>query len=137
MATDLQVRIYQIVHFTVQSSHYSCFAAGFAELAKLKSLRVLDLGDCGISLSTSEFSTFLLVHLKKLPKLEYLNFSGNPIQDTIPHFRYLVIHELPHLKYLNWDMISKEVRIHFRKLYLCLTKLNACTTGPPPRPRTC
>eukprot|EP01122_Echinamoeba_exundans_P012223 TRINITY_DN5057_c0_g2_i1.p1 TRINITY_DN5057_c0_g2~~TRINITY_DN5057_c0_g2_i1.p1 ORF type:complete len:2032 (+),score=615.01 TRINITY_DN5057_c0_g2_i1:497-6097(+) len=83
---------------------------GFAELAKPKSLRVLDLSDCGIDLSINDFFSVLLVHLKKLPKLEYLTFSNNPIQSSIQDFRYLVIHELPKLRYLNWDLISKEDR---------------------------
>jgi hypothetical protein len=89
---------------------FLCIPAGFAELAKPKSLRVLDLSDCGVDLSISDFFSVLLVHLKKLPKLEYLTFSNNPIMSSIQDFRYLVIHELPKLRYLNWDLISKEDR---------------------------
>lgn len=58
----------------------------------------------------NEFFNFVLVHLKKLPKLEYLSLSGNPVQSTIREFRYFVIQELPRLKFLNWDVIAKEDR---------------------------
>ena len=71
---------------------------------------MLDLGECALDLPENEFFNFILVHLKKLPKLEYLNFSGNPVQSTIREFRYFVIQELPRLKYLNWDVIAKEDR---------------------------
>jgi len=84
--------------------------AGFSELGKLKNLRVLDLGECCIDLPENEFFNFVLPHLKKLPKLEYINFSGNPIQTTIREFRYFAIFELPKLKYLNWELIAKEDR---------------------------
>lgn len=84
--------------------------AAFAELGKLKNLRVLDLGECGIDLPENEFFNFVLPHLKKLAKLEYINFSGNPIQTTIREFRYFIIQELPKLKYLNWELIAKEDR---------------------------
>lgn len=68
------------------------------------------MGDCGLDLPENEFFNFVLVHLKKLPKLEYLNVSGNPVQSSIREFRYFVIQELPRLKYLNWDVIAKEDR---------------------------
>jgi serine/threonine protein kinase len=84
--------------------------AGFAELGKLKNLKVLDMGDCGIDLPENEFFNFVLPHLKKLSKLEYINFSGNPIQTTIREFRYFAIQELPRVKYLNWELIAKEDR---------------------------
>lgn len=58
----------------------------------------------------NEFFNFVLVHLKKLPKLEYLSLAGNPVQSTIREFRYFVIQELPRLKFLNWDVIAKEDR---------------------------
>jgi serine/threonine protein kinase len=84
--------------------------SAFSELGKLKNLRVLDLGDCGIDLPENEFFNFVLPHLKKLSKLEYINFYGNPIQTTIREFRYFIIQELPRLKYLNWELIAKEDR---------------------------
>lgn len=84
--------------------------AGFAELSKLKSLRVLDLSDCGIDLGVNEFYSLLLVHLKKMPKLEYISFIGNPVQASMPQFRYFVINELPKLRCVNWEVISKEDR---------------------------
>jgi hypothetical protein len=89
---------------------------GWNELEKLQSLRVLDLGDCRIDLSINEFHNFILQPLRKLPKLEYLNFAGNSICRNIPHFKFFVIVELPKLKYLDWDEISKEDRSVAEKL---------------------
>lgn len=74
------------------------------------------MSDCSIDLSANEFYSFILAHLKKLNKLEYLSFVGNPVQVNIPEFRYFVINELPRLKYLNWDTIGKEDRLFAQEL---------------------
>ncbi len=76
--------------------------AAFGELAKLKMLRVLDLGRCQLDLPIEQFFTFVLTPIKKLPKLEYLSFLENPVEVKIFSFRLLVINELPKLRYLDW-----------------------------------
>jgi len=70
----------------------------------------LDLGDCSIDLTISEFFTFVLAPLKKIHKLEFLNFMGNPVEKNINEFKYFIIYEMPKLKYLDWDPITKTVR---------------------------
>jgi hypothetical protein len=80
----------------------------FGELAKLKALRVLDLGRNQIDMPIEQFYTFVLQPLKKLPKLEYLSFLENPVEVKIYSFRLLVINEMPKLRYLDWELISKE-----------------------------
>lgn len=82
---------------------------GWAELEKLQSLRVLDLADCSIDLTISEFYTFVLAPLKKIHKLEYVNFMGNPVEKNVSEFKYFIINEMPKLKYLDWDPITKSV----------------------------
>eukprot|EP01114_Cavostelium_apophysatum_P006715 TRINITY_DN1814_c0_g1_i4.p1 TRINITY_DN1814_c0_g1~~TRINITY_DN1814_c0_g1_i4.p1 ORF type:complete len:1627 (-),score=534.96 TRINITY_DN1814_c0_g1_i4:46-4926(-) len=88
----------------------------FNELSKLKSLKVLDIGTNSIDLAIHEFYNYVLVHIKKLGKLEMVNFSGNPIEDKIREFRHFIVNELPKLKYLDWDLISKDDRTRAHKL---------------------
>lgn len=45
---------------------------GFEELGKLKTLRVLDLGNNTLDMPIQNFNAFLLEPLKRLPKLEYV-----------------------------------------------------------------
>jgi Leucine-rich repeat (LRR) protein len=90
---------------------YSCASSGtFAELNKLKNLKVLDLGTNSIDLPIHEFYNYVLVHVKQLPKLEFLSFLGNPVEDKIKEFRAFITNELPKLKVLDWEFITKEVR---------------------------
>jgi len=51
--------------------------AGFDQIFKLKSLKVLDLGNNGITLPLSSFWRSFN-GLCRLPKLQYLSFAGNP-----------------------------------------------------------
>lgn len=46
-----------------------------------------------------------------MPKLEYISFTGNLIQNLIPEFRYFIINELSKLRYYNWEPVTKEDRI--------------------------
>jgi len=48
------------------------------------------------------------VPLKKHTKLQWLIIRDNPVVDQIPHFRLLVINELPQLKFLDEKEISKD-----------------------------
>lgn len=90
----------------------SNFLAGnLGELSKLKNLKVLDIGTNSIDLPINEFYNFVLLHIKKLPKLEFISFNGNPLQDKIREFKLFVVNELPKIKYLDWEAVSKEVRI--------------------------
>lgn len=35
---------------------------------------------------------------------------GNPVEKNINEFKYFIIYEMPKLKYLDWDPITKTVR---------------------------
>ena len=83
--------------------------AGFNELSKLKKIRVLNLGYNKIEYDASKARTFLLAHLKKLPKLESLILLGNPFEKTIPNFRLLVLYELPFLQLFDLAKVTAEV----------------------------
>ena len=52
----------------------------------------------------------MTLSLKGLPKLEYVAFEGNPVEETIPMFKYYIANELPKVKYLDWTQISKDDR---------------------------
>ena len=56
---------------------------GFIELTKLKSLRVLDLSNNSIDMPIHQFYHYVLTHIKKITKLEFLCFAGNPIEDKL------------------------------------------------------
>jgi Leucine-rich repeat (LRR) protein len=96
------------------------FQGGFGELSKLKNLQVLDLGRNSIDFSIEQFYTFILVHLKTLPKLKYLSFEENPVEVKIPSFRLFVINELVKLSYLDWKTITKEVCLSSSFLFFSL-----------------
>ena len=68
--------------------------ADWAGLASLKALRVLDLSFNGLTMQINEFYAYLLTHVKKLSKLEYLSFEGNPLEDDIASFLFFCIGEL-------------------------------------------
>lgn len=85
-------------------------SAGFQNLSKLKSLRVLDLASNGIDMNPRFFGTAVIEPLKQLSKLEYLSFEGNPIERSIPSFRHYIAYELPKLHFLDWVQITKEDR---------------------------
>lgn len=76
----------------------------------------MDLSANNIDMPINEFYQYILIHLKKLSKLEFLSFYGNPIENKIQEFKYFIINELPKLKYYNWDLITKEDRIKSHKL---------------------
>lgn len=80
-------------------------------MVKLKSLRVLDLSNNNMSYAINEFYNLIFVHIKKLPKLEFLSFDGNPLEQSITNFKYFVIYDMAKLKYLDWEPITKEVGI--------------------------
>ncbi|EFA75619.1 leucine-rich repeat-containing protein [Heterostelium album PN500] len=90
---------------------------GFEELAKLKSLEVLDLANNNIDYTTiDQFSTKFLEHLRKIKTLEYLALDGNPIEKSIPEFRLFMVNAIPKLKYFNWVAIPKEEKLRASKL---------------------
>ncbi|EGC39871.1 hypothetical protein DICPUDRAFT_147302 [Dictyostelium purpureum] len=89
---------------------------GFDHLAKLKSLKVLDVSSNSINLAFPEFQKKFLEPLKKSKSLEYLSFENNPIEKRIEEFRLFIINEFPKLKYLNWVAISKDERNKASKL---------------------
>lgn len=93
--------------------------SGFEEISKLKAVRALDLGTNSLSMPIHEFYNYVLVHLKKLPKLELLSLSGNPIYDKIKELKYFLINELPKLKYLDWEPVTKDVSC-FNAIFLLL-----------------
>jgi Leucine-rich repeat (LRR) protein len=82
---------------------------GFQELSKVKTLKVIDLSNNQIALPIHEFYNYIVVPLKKLPKLEYLAFVGNPAEESIKEFKLFVINDLTKLRYMDWEMITKEV----------------------------
>lgn len=84
--------------------------AAWAELALLKSLRVLTLSHNKIAMAINEFYAYILAHLKKLAKLEYLAFEGNPVESQIASFTFFCIGELPKLKSMDWKPVSKKDR---------------------------
>eukprot|EP00727_Mastigamoeba_balamuthi_P007083 m51a1_g2996 putative leucine-rich repeat-containing protein (1494) ;mRNA; r:756253-761961 len=84
--------------------------AGFEELSKLRALRVLDLSQNRIDMPLAEFHTFVMPAIRKIPKLEYLSFEGNPIEHAVPEFRSYIINELPKLHYFNWVVVTKDDR---------------------------
>ncbi len=51
----------------------------------------------------------ILRHLQSLPKLRYLYFNGNPVQQSIFKYRFFVISQLPKLHFLDGDPVTKEV----------------------------
>jgi hypothetical protein len=88
--------------------------AGWADLAHLKALRVLTLSHNNIAMALNEFYAYILAHLKKLAKLEYLAFEGNPIETSITSFSFFCIGELPKLKFMDWKPVSKNDRAQAR-----------------------
>jgi hypothetical protein len=54
--------------------------------------------------------------LKKLPKLEFLSLIGNPVEDKIRELRFFLINEMPKLKYLDWEPVTKEEKQRAIKL---------------------
>jgi Leucine-rich repeat (LRR) protein len=109
-----------------------CHTGGFSELGKLKALQVLNLSYNNIALTFNKFhhkyvSTVqstpmhcctnyglgrILRHLQSLPKLRYLYFNGNPVQQSIFKYRFFVISQLPKLHFLDGDPVTKEVYTH-------------------------
>lgn len=67
----------------------------------------------GMGHSTGSFALEVLAHLKSLPKLEYINVD---VQSNIPSFRQFIIHELPKIKYVNWEIVTKEERVEAEEL---------------------
>ncbi|KAL6057077.1 Protein kinase domain-containing protein [Balamuthia mandrillaris] len=107
--TDLQ----KVINLNLSGNKLT---AGFDQLSKLKSLKVLDLGNNNIDFNISHFYNRILVCLKKLPKLAYLSFQGNPCEFNIPEFRLFVIYELPQITYLDWTPVTKEEKSRAAKL---------------------
>ena len=91
------------------------FIAGFDQICKLKSLKLLDLGSNAI---TSTRSTFWknFKSLARLPKLQYLNLAGNPCTTTVNKYRLFVINEFKQIKFLDWVEITKEERMEATRL---------------------
>ncbi|KAH3761172.1 hypothetical protein Pelo_6998 [Pelomyxa schiedti] len=87
---------------------YNRISGGFEELAKLKNLRVLDLSHNKISMSLPQFYTQVMVHLRNIPRLEYLSFEGNPVENEIRFFQQYILSELPKLRFFNWAPVSKQ-----------------------------
>ena len=90
---------------------HNTITGGYANLAKLKALRVLDLSYNGISVSPAEFHATVLAPLRQLTKLEYLALEGNPVTQAIRDYRLYVISELPKLHYLDWAQVTKDERV--------------------------
>jgi hypothetical protein len=102
----------KLVYLDLSGNKLDVLGSNFsAEIQKLKSLRVLDLSSNGFDVAINIFYQKILVYLKRLPKLEFLSFDGNPIEESIFQFRGFVVNEMPKLKYLDWDAITKEVKI--------------------------
>ncbi|KAF2075579.1 hypothetical protein CYY_003122 [Polysphondylium violaceum] len=89
---------------------------GFEHLAKLKSLKVLDLSSNNICFTLGDFGKKVMDPIKKIKTLEFLSFENNPIEKRVDEFRLYVINELPKLKYLNWTTVTKEERTKAAKL---------------------
>ncbi len=83
-------------------------SVGFEELESLKSLQVLDLARTGLDITIQQLFQFVLTPLKKLPKLTFVSFAENPVEVAIIKFRLFVVSELPKLKYLDWQAVTKE-----------------------------
>jgi hypothetical protein len=49
-------------------------------------------------------------------KLEYLAMSENEVAANIPRFRLFLVHNLPKLKYVNWDQVNTKERTQAAKL---------------------
>ncbi|KAH3742780.1 Serine/threonine-protein kinase STY17 [Pelomyxa schiedti] len=91
-------------------------SSGFEEIGKLKTLRVLDLSFNRMDFSLHDFFELVMKPLKKITKLEYLAFEGNPCESHIPDFKYYVLSELPKLKYYNWVALSREDHARAEKM---------------------
>lgn len=91
-------------------------SGGFSELGKLKALQVLNLSYNNIALTFNKFHHKILRHLQSLPKLRYLYFNGNPVQQSIFKYRFFVISQLPKLHFLDGDPVTKEERKKAKKL---------------------
>jgi len=85
-------------------------SSGFDSLEDCRSLKVLDLSFNKIDMPLFNFHNEVIAHLRKISKLEYLSFEGNPVETSIPEFRSYIAYELPKLKYLDWEQITKEER---------------------------
>jgi hypothetical protein len=79
---------------------------------------VIDLSNNEISLPIHEFYNYVIVPLKKLTKLEFLALIGNPIQESIKEFKLFVINDLTRLKYIDWEVITKEVQQFPQKILI-------------------
>mmetsp|Transcript_8249 Transcript_8249/g.20774 ORF Transcript_8249/g.20774 Transcript_8249/m.20774 type:complete len:1970 (-) Transcript_8249:116-6025(-) len=91
--------------------------SGFEQIRKVaKTLRVIDLSRNAINMSLGEFSTYVMDPLKACAKLEYLSLSENEVAATIPRFRLFLVHSLPKIKYINWDVVSSKERTQAEKL---------------------
>ncbi len=70
----------------------------------------MDLQNNNIDFNLRKFHSFVLVHLKKLTKLQCLSFSvGNPSANKISKFRLYLILELPSLRVLDGKYVEKAV----------------------------
>eukprot|EP01127_Copromyxa_protea_P009395 TRINITY_DN2211_c0_g1_i1.p1 TRINITY_DN2211_c0_g1~~TRINITY_DN2211_c0_g1_i1.p1 ORF type:complete len:1405 (+),score=371.60 TRINITY_DN2211_c0_g1_i1:244-4215(+) len=83
---------------------------GFHQLKKCTSLRVLDISNCKLSFNFSEFKKVLFDYIRKIQKLQYLAIKDNPVA-SIPDLRLYIIRELPELKVLDWNHVTKEDRV--------------------------
>ena len=61
-------------------------------------------------MAINEFYSYILTHLKKIGKLEYVSFEGNPMETSIPSFLFFCILELPKLKQMDWRPVTKADR---------------------------
>lgn len=81
---------------------------GFRELAKLRSLRVLDLSFCEIPVHF-DLQT-LLAPLTRLRSLQYLSLFGNQVAQGSAKAKHTIISQLPKLQYYDYQLITKEMR---------------------------
>ena len=73
-------------------------------------MQVVDLSRCGMDMSIEQFYQFVLSPMKKMPKLTHVSFAENAVETSIMKFRLFVISELPKLKYMDWQAVTKEDR---------------------------
>ena len=90
-------------------------------------MRLLDLANNDLDMSLYDLYNKLIIHLKSIPKLQFLNFKENLVETKISNFKYFIIHELPKLEYYNYSKVTREVcplsLIRYPHFYHCSFRL--------------
>ncbi|MDP2438419.1 MAG: leucine-rich repeat protein, partial [archaeon] len=99
------VDLKKLVHLNLANNK---ICTGWHNLLSHKALKVLDLSNNSIDLTSKQFEADAFPGLRNLSALSYLALEGNPTAKKVPQFRAFVIHSFPKLKFLDWQAVSKQ-----------------------------